>query len=108
MEVMPQFEPQVPDPLSDQLPALLAPGRVAAPSVGIDLLVFIREDRFKSATVQIQFDHIAGGEGVLREVCEEQFVDHPCACHPNRTLFLPCGMCGHNHPTGRATGSHWN
>jgi hypothetical protein len=45
MEVMPQFESQVPDPLGDQLPALLSRGRMAAPSVGIDLLVFIRERR---------------------------------------------------------------
>ena len=43
MEVMAQFESQVPDPLGDQLPALLSPSRMAAPSVEIDLLVFIRD-----------------------------------------------------------------
>lgn len=41
MKLMTRFESQVPDPLGHQLPALLAPGRVAAPSAGIDLLVFI-------------------------------------------------------------------
>ena len=35
MKLMPQFESQVPDPLGDQLPALLSPGRMAAPAVGI-------------------------------------------------------------------------
>lgn len=41
MKLMPEFESQVPDPLGDQLPTLLSPGRMAAPSVGIDLLVFV-------------------------------------------------------------------
>jgi hypothetical protein len=76
MEVMTQFESQVPDPLGDQLPALLSRGRMAAPSVGIDLLVFIRQDWFKGPAMQVQLDHIAGSESVLRQVREEQFVDH--------------------------------
>lgn len=41
MKLMPQFESQVPDPLSDELPALLSPGRVAAPPVWVLLSVFI-------------------------------------------------------------------
>src|SRR5437588_6512931 len=107
-QLMPQFQPEVPHPLTHRLPALLSPGRMAAPSVGIDLLVFIRERRLKGPTMQVQLDHIAGSEGVLREVREEQFVDDSCACHPNRTLFLPCGMGGHNYTAGHAIGSHRN
>jgi hypothetical protein len=53
-ELMPQFEPEVPGPLCHHLPALLSPGRVRAPTVGIDLLIFIRECRLKGSTMQIQ------------------------------------------------------
>ena len=45
-QLMPQFQPQVPDPLGDQLPALLSPGRVTTPSIGVDFLVFIRESPY--------------------------------------------------------------
>lgn len=41
MEVMAQFESQIPDPLSDQLPTFLSPGRVAAPPVRVLLAVFV-------------------------------------------------------------------
>src|SRR6266566_7807310 len=57
--------------------------------------------------MQIQLNHIAGREGVLREVGEEEFVDDPCACHPNRTLLVPGGMCGHDHAAGYSLRSHW-
>jgi hypothetical protein len=79
---------------------------MAAPPVGIDLLVFIREDRLKSSTMQVQFDDIAGGEPLLRQVREEEFVDHSCACHPNGALLLSGRMRGHNHAAGDAIGSH--
>ena len=48
MELMAQFQPQVPDPLSHQLPAFLFPGRMGAPSVGIDLLFFIESTGSKA------------------------------------------------------------
>jgi len=58
--------------------------------------------------MQIPLHHIAGREGVLREVREEQFVDDPCACHPNRALFLSCRMRGDDQAAGRTIGSHRN
>ncbi len=50
--------------------------------------------------MQVQLDHIACGEGVLWQIRKEEFVDDPCACHPNRALFLPRRMCGYDHATG--------
>lgn len=41
LEVMPQFQPEVPDPLRNALPCFLSPGGVRAPPVGIDLLIFV-------------------------------------------------------------------
>jgi hypothetical protein len=106
MKLVPQFESQVPDPLGYQLPALLSPGHMAAPAIGIDLLIFIGECRLKSATMQVQLDHIAGREGVLRQGREEEFVDDARTCDAYRTLLLPGGMRGHDHATGLALGSH--
>lgn len=62
LKLMSQLQPQVPYPLGHQLPALLPPGRIAAPSVGIDLLVFVRERRLKGPAMQVQFDDITGGK----------------------------------------------
>jgi hypothetical protein len=59
---MAQFEPQVPDPLRDHLPALLSPGGVAAPTIGVDLSIFVGECRLKSAAMQVQFDDVRNGE----------------------------------------------
>ena len=41
LQLVPQFETEVPDPLAHQLPALLSPSRVAAPTIGIDLLILV-------------------------------------------------------------------
>jgi hypothetical protein len=68
MKRVPQVESQVPDPLGDELPALLSRGRMAAPAVGIDLLVFIREHRLKGPTMQVHLNDIAGGKCLLGQV----------------------------------------
>lgn len=73
---MTQFQPQVPHPLRDDLPGVLSSRRVTTPAIGILLLVFIGEHWFKGATMQIQCHHIGGGEPVLRELGEKEFVDH--------------------------------
>ncbi len=52
---MAQFETEVPKPLGDDLPALLAGCRMAGPPVGVLFLVFIRQRCFKGTTMQIQF-----------------------------------------------------
>src|SRR5207302_440567 len=53
-ELMTQFQPEVPHPLGDDLPGFLSSRRVTTPTVGVLLLVFIREQRFKGATMQVQ------------------------------------------------------
>src|ERR1051326_5695779 len=45
-------------------------------------------------------DHIAGGEGVLREGRPEQFVDDAFSCDANWTLLHSGGMGGHDHAAG--------
>jgi hypothetical protein len=105
---VPLFASQVPDPLGDQLPALVSPGRVAAPSIGVDLLVFIREDRFKSATMQGQCDDIARGDRLVRQVREKAFRDDLCTCDADRALLFPGRMRSHDHAIGRAIESHRN
>lgn len=105
---MPLFASQVPDPLGDQLPALVSPGRVAAPSIGVDLLVFIREERFKSATMEVQFNDIACGERLLWQVCEKKFGDDLCTRDADWALLFSSRMRGHDHARELAIGSYRN
>ena len=104
--LMPQFQAEVPDPLGDQLPAFLSPGRLATPPVGIDLLVFIGEQGLKGTTMQVQLDHIAGGEGVLRKVGEEEFVDDACARDSDGTFLFRGWMGSHDHSAQHSSRSH--
>ena len=62
MECMAQGEAQVPDPLGENEPELLAPGGVTTPAVQRLFLVFIGEQRLKSATMQVQSHHISRRE----------------------------------------------
>jgi hypothetical protein len=47
--------------------------------------------------VQVQLDDIGGGECVLRQVGEEEFVDNACTYDANRTLLFVSGMGRHHH-----------
>src|SRR5258708_25547331 len=58
--------------------------------------------------MQVHLNHIAGSEGVLWQVREEQSVDPPCACNSNGTLLFACGMRCHDHTTEHAIRSHWD
>jgi hypothetical protein len=105
---MSQLQAQVPHPLRHQLPALLTPDRVRAPAVGVDFLILIRERGLKGAAMQIQLDDIGSGEGLLRQVGEEEFVNDACTCDTNRTFLFAGWMGGHHHAAGRVLGSHWD
>jgi hypothetical protein len=58
--------------------------------------------------MQIQFDDIRGGEGLLRQLREEEFVDDAFACDAHRTLLVPSGMGGHHHAAREALGVDWH
>ncbi len=64
---MAQFQTEVPHPLADQLPCLLTRGRMADPSVGVLLLVFISQRILKCATMQIQRHNITSRKRLLRQ-----------------------------------------
>ena len=95
---MAQFETEVPKPLGDDLPALLAGCRMAGPPVGVLFLVFIRQRCFKGTTMQIQFNDVRGGERLLRQAGEEEFIDYPSTRDPNWTLLFASWM-GRDHYT---------
>lgn len=61
-ELLPQFQPEVPNPLSEDLGKFLAPGSMRVPSIRILLIVFIGQHGLKRATVQIQIQHIRGSK----------------------------------------------
>src|SRR5712671_5164533 len=103
---MPQLQAEVPHPLRHHLPALLPPGGVAAPAIGVDFLILIGKRWFKGATMQVQFDNISSSEGLLRQVAEKEFVDHTRPREANGTLLLASRMSGNDHTAGDALGSH--
>jgi hypothetical protein len=75
LKLMPQLEPEVPDPLRDDLPGRLPTRRVRTPAIGVLFLVFIGKGRFKGSTMQIEGDDIGSGASALGQIGEEEFVD---------------------------------
>jgi hypothetical protein len=66
----------------------------------------LRAPAQKPRGCRVQLDDIAGRKGGLRQVREEQFVDHAFACDPHWALFLSSGMRGHDHAIERSERSH--
>ena len=58
--------------------------------------------------MQIQFDDIGGGECLLWQVGEEEFVDDACTRDAHRTLLLAGWMGGHHHAARHALRPHWH
>src|SRR2546428_12364706 len=83
-QVMAQFEPDIPYPLGHDLPGFLPPGRVATPTIGLLLLVFVSQRRLKSAAMQIQFVDIGNGKRLLWQCGGERVVDHARTRDANR------------------------
>lgn len=64
-EMMPQLQTQVPNPLADNLPALLPIGGMRTPAIWVLFLILIRERQLKRATMEIERHHIGSGERIL-------------------------------------------
>jgi hypothetical protein len=62
------------------------------PPVGVLLLVFIGKHRFKGATMQVECHHIGGGERLLREMGEKEFVDNALVGVTDAALCLASWM----------------
>jgi hypothetical protein len=71
---------------------------MATPAIGILLEVFIGKCIFKRATMQVEGHNITRGEPILRQVCQEQFVDDPITSHSHSTFARRCRMCGDHDP----------
>ncbi len=65
-------------------------GRMRTPPVGILLLVFIGQQRGTRAAMQGEGHHIGGGEGVLRQMGEKEFVDQARAGEAHAALVSVC------------------
>lgn len=79
-----QFETEVPDPLCQNKPELLAPGRVRAPAVRILLLISITKHALERSPMQIQIHHIGRSACSWWQSGVEQLVDDPATCGANR------------------------
>src|SRR5216684_8302927 len=103
---MTQFQAEVPDPLTDNLPRFLSGGRMRTPAVGVLLPVFVGKHRFKGTTMQVEGHYIGGGEGVLRQLREKEFVDQALASVTDAALCLGSRVGGHHDAAAAALWSH--
>jgi hypothetical protein len=62
LKLVPHLETEVPNPLTENLPALLTQSLVRAPTIRILLQVFIRERILEGPTMQVERDHICRRE----------------------------------------------
>src|SRR2546421_7673274 len=81
-------------------------GCMRTPPVGVLLLVFIGKQRLKGTTMQVKCHHVTGGEGVLRELGEKEFIDHALAGVTDAALFLGSRVGGHHDATAQALRPH--
>src|SRR5712691_2499758 len=102
MKLMTQLQAEVPHPLADELPCLLTTRSMTTPAIGVLLVVFISQSCFKSPTMQIQRHDITGGKRALRQIRQEQLIDHARAGHANPTLGSRGRMGRHNDPVPHA------
>ncbi len=68
LQLMPQLQAQIPDPLRNDLPGFLTAGRMRTPPIWILFFVFIREGGFKGTTMQIECYDIRCRQGILRQL----------------------------------------
>jgi hypothetical protein len=101
---MSQFQAQIPHPLTHDTPGLLTASGVTTPPIWVLLGVFIGESRLKGAAMQVQFDDIAGGECLLWQVGEKEFVDYTRTRDANGTFLFARRMCRHHHTAAHAPG----
>src|SRR5258708_24646852 len=106
MKLMSHLQPQVPEPLIDDLPRLLPGRRVTTPAVGVLFLVFIGKDRFKSATMQVEGDDIGSGESALGKIREEEFIDDTRAGDTDWALPRVRRMGCHHHAAALSRWPH--
>lgn len=82
-EVLAQFQPEIPDPLRENLAKLLPTRRMRVPPIRILLVVFIGKGSFKRAAMQVEVKHIRGRKRRRGKGADEQLVDHPAALEAN-------------------------
>jgi hypothetical protein len=69
---------------------------MTTPAIWVELLIFISKHWFKGPTMQVKGHHIGGGERVLREMREKEFVDHALVGVADAALFRGSRM-GRDH-----------
>src|SRR5437764_1199625 len=106
LKLMAQLQAHVPDPLTDDLPGFLSSRCMTAPAIRVLFLVFISQHRFKSATMQVECHDIGGGEPILRQMGEKEFVDHALAGVTDAALFLGSQVGSHHDAAAVALWPH--
>ncbi len=79
---------------------------MTAPAIGVLFVIFIGKQRGTRATMQVEGHHIGGGEPLLRQMGEKEFVDHALAGAPDAALFLGRQVGSHDDTAAAALGPH--
>src|SRR5260221_441610 len=95
--LLPKLQAEIPDPLTENLPELLSPRRPRHPSVWILLSIFISQNGFKRSAMQIEIEHISGGERRERQSSEELLIDGSLFYLADRWTRGTGWVCGQQH-----------
>jgi hypothetical protein len=97
LPLLTQLLTQVPHPLGEDLPDLLTMGRKRTPSITVLLPILIGKLGLEAPSMQVEPDHISGGEAKSGQGGEEQLIDSPLARHADRTGCSPSRMSSNNY-----------
>ncbi len=86
--------------------ARLSASGVRTPAGSRLFLILVSKSRFKGAAMQIQLDHIGGGEGPLRQVRQEELVDDAGPLNANPALLSASRMGRYHDSAAHALWSH--
>ncbi len=106
LKLMAQFQAHVPDPLTDDLPGFLSSGCMTTPAIRVLFVIFISKQRGTRATMQVEGHDIRGGEPILRQMGEKEFVDHTLAGATDAAFFLGSRMGRHHDAAAAALWPH--
>ena len=88
---------RTPHPLRKDLPDFLTKWCIGTPPITVLLTILIREHGFEAAAMEVELDHISGGEAEGGQGGEKELIDALITGHANRTGSGPGWMCGDDH-----------
>jgi hypothetical protein len=106
--LLPQLQADIPDPLREDLPELLATRRVGDPAVAILFLIFLGEHSFKGTSMQVEMKHIRGRKGLWWHGAQEDLANQSVFGDANSGRSGSDRVGGNDHTHTRSGWGKWN